>query len=223
MKTLIGQDLLKAVSSLCQRDMIVLPTETGYMLACNALDAEAVEDLLLVGDRNGNTTIELLLPSFESAGTFARDIPAVMNRIATRFSPGPISYLLDTKYVIPDTITCGLKRAAIRIPAHPLTLDLLRKVNFPVAAMAISALPTDITMDARHAAELAAGTVSYVLDGGVAEVGQESTLIAYEAGEVILYRRGAVSAEAIGKLTGMPVMQYLAPIIPEVRKTASLS
>jgi len=220
MKTLIGQDLLKAVSCLCQRDVIILPTDTGYMLACNALDEQAVDNLLVL-TAGRDASMELLLPNFMSCEKFATQIPPVFSKLASKHSPGPIGYMLKTKYVITDTVTCGMEKATFRVPAHPVAQDLLKKVNFPLAAVAVPGREGAVK-DPVTAVSGLEGLVCYVLDGGDL-LAQEMSLVAYEDGEIILYRQGAVTADMILEATGSQVTQYISPILPSAEKITSLS
>jgi len=115
--------------------------------------------------------------------------------LAEKFSPGPITFLLDRKENVPDLITSGLPQVAVRIPDHQLTLDLLSKLDFPLAAPSANPFGYISPTTALHVQQQLGEKIDYILDGGDCRVGVESTIIGFENGKIIVYRLGGLSVE----------------------------
>lgn len=209
-----GTDVLRAIASLCERDVVVIPTETSYVLACNALDEEAVAKLSELTSSFPETLPELFVPAFDRASRFARNIPEVYGQLAQRFSPGQLGYLLKGRYMISESITDAEGRVAIRVPAHPLTLQLLGRLGFPLAVAAIP-MESGVSHTALEAAKVVGESVGYVLDGGASAVGRPATIIGMHGDAHVIYRTGAVSRESIeGQMTA-PVLMHIMPMVAE--------
>src|ERR1043165_5983071 len=108
------------------------------------------------------------------------------------FWPGPITFLLDRKEIIPDLVTSGLDTVGIRCPDHSLTRELLKSLSFPLAAP--SANPFGYVSPTRpeHVQDQLGDKIAYILDGGVCPVGIESTIVGFEDETVIVYRTGGL-------------------------------
>jgi len=203
MVTVIGTDIQVAAKLLREGSLVAIPTETVYGLAGNALDTEAVVRIYEAKQRPRFNPLILHLPSLEAAAPYVEDIPDTLMNLAHRFSPGPISYLLPRSSRVPDIITAGSDKVVIRIPAHPLTLQLLHLLDFPLAAPSANPSGYVSPVTAQHVYEGLQGRIPYILDGGTCTVGVESTIVGMERGELVVYRLGGVSVEDIGKCTGM--------------------
>ena len=214
MKYSSGTDVLRAIASLCERDVVVIPTETSYVLACNALDEEAVANFSELTALFPESIPELFVPNFDSASKYARNIPEVYGQLARRFSPGQLGYLLKGRYMISDTITDPEGRVAVRVPAHPLTLQLLGRIGFPLAVATIP-MEMGVSHTAIEAAEMVGASVGYVLDGGASAVGKPATIIGLDGEEHVIYRTGSVSRESIEGEMSTPVVMNIIPMIAE--------
>ncbi|HRN35375.1 MAG TPA: L-threonylcarbamoyladenylate synthase, partial [Flavobacteriales bacterium] len=94
-----------------------------------------------------------------------------------RFWPGPLTLVLPKAKHVPDLVTSGLDTVAVRTPAHPMTLALLRSLEFPLAAPSANPFGYISPTTAQHVADQLGGKVPYILDGGPCTVGVESTII----------------------------------------------
>ena len=148
-----------------------------------------------------------MYPSFDQFSLYASDIPENCRILAAKFSPGPLTFLLPKKDTVPDLVTAGSEKVAIRIPAHPVTLQLLQQLDFPLAAPSANPFGYVSPVTAQHVFDGLQGRIPYILDGGPCAVGLESTIIGFENNEIILYRHGAIPLESIEEVTGMPVRQ----------------
>lgn len=130
------------------------------------------------------------------------EIPLKAKSLANNFWPGPLTLVLKKRNSISDLVTGGKDTVAVRIPNHPLTLDLLSKLNFPLAAPSANPFGSISPTTAEHVANYFSNTLPFVLDGGNCENGIESTIIGFENEEPILYRLGAISREEIESVIG---------------------
>ena len=207
MQTVIGTDMELAADILRSGGLVAIPTETVYGLAANALDEEAVIRIYEAKGRPRFNPLILHVPGIESCENLVTEIPDACRRLAGRFAPGPLTFLLPKSERVPDLVTAGHSRVAIRIPAHPLALELLNKVGFPLAAPSANPSGYVSPVTARHVMDGLGGKIPYILDGGTCSVGLESTIIGFEKGRIVLYRPGAISSEEIQEVSGLPVVQ----------------
>ncbi len=198
MHTIIGNDIKKAGEYLINGEVVAIPTETVYGLAGNALNEDAVLKIYEAKNRPSFNPLIVHIKSWEEAREYVRQIPAKAKLLAEKFTPGPLTFLLYKKEIIPDLVTAGSDKVAIRIPNHPVALQLLQLLNFPLAAPSANPFGYISPTTAQHVLEGLDGKIPYILDGGVANVGLESTIIGFDENEnVLLYRTGGISAEQI--------------------------
>jgi L-threonylcarbamoyladenylate synthase len=131
------------------------------------------------------------------------------------FSPGPITYLLDKNLHVPDVVTAGSKKVAIRIPDHPLTIQLLASLSFPLAAPSANPSGYVSPVSAEHVLQGLQGRIPYILDGGNARIGLESTIVGFKDGETIVHRLGGIGLEQIEKVIGKSVKVSITHDAPE--------
>jgi L-threonylcarbamoyladenylate synthase len=217
MITTIGIDISKAAALLKQGELVAVPTETVYGLAANALDENAVLKIYHAKNRPRFNPLILHVASFEKLKQYADEIPADCIKLAEKFSPGPITFLLKKKDSVPDLVTAGSKKVAIRIPNHPMLTELLKQIDFPLAAPSANPSGYVSPVTAQHVLEGLNGKIPYILDGGECKVGLESTIVGFEDDQTIIYRLGGISKEAIeevlGKIVGL-LLSHSAPDTP---------
>jgi L-threonylcarbamoyladenylate synthase len=210
MITETGTDISIAADHLRRGEIVAIPTETVYGLAGNALDEEAVIRIFEAKQRPRFNPLIIHLPSIEAAVKYVKQIPALFVKLAEEFSPGPLSYLLPKTSLVPDLVTAGSDKVVIRIPAHPLALELLKQLDFPLAAPSANPFGYVSPVTALHVKEGLDGKIPYILDGGPCSVGVESTIIGMEGNDLIIHRIGGVGAEDIFRVTGvMPLFSLL--------------
>ena len=201
--TTIGTDISRAVEFLIQGQLVAIPTETVYGLAGNATNGEAVAKIFEAKQRPRFNPLIMHLQSLDAAAPFVTDLPDPLRKIAAAFSPGPVSFLLPRTALVPDIITHGSDKVVIRIPAHPMALELLRALPFPLAAPSANPFGYVSPVTAQHVYDGLHGKIPYILDGGTCKVGVESTIIGMKEDELVIYRVGGLSAEEIEQVTGM--------------------
>ncbi len=189
----LGTDVDRAVHHLLAGELVAIPTETVYGLAANALDETAVARIFTAKDRPRFDPLIVHARDLAALEPYLSEFPPAARLLADRYWPGPLTLLLPRNDRIPDLVTAGLPRVAVRVPRHPLTLELLARLPFPLAAPSANPFGYISPTHPRHVLDQLADRVSYVLDGGPCSVGLESTIIGFEAdGEPLIYRRGGL-------------------------------
>ncbi|QSG13330.1 tRNA A37 threonylcarbamoyladenosine synthetase subunit TsaC/SUA5/YrdC [Halapricum desulfuricans] len=183
-------DLEAAVEAIEAGELVVYPTETVYGLGADALDPDAVERVFAAKGRDREEPISMAVPDLHAAIEYTAPT-ATERAFMHEFLPGPVTVLVDRREMVPDVLTTGREQVGIRVPDHPLALDLLEQVA-PITATSanVSGRPS-----VRRVADLDSITDSaaVVLDGGETG-GTGSTVVDVETGEI--HRRGP-DADAI--------------------------
>lgn len=209
---LIGTDIEEAALLLSQGLLVAIPTETVYGLAGNAFDPEAVIRIFEAKNRPAFNPLIVHTNSVSKMKPFLSGFPKWAHALAEAFWPGPLTLLLPRNEIIPDLVTAGHGRVAVRIPDHPLTLELLSMLDFPLAAPSANPFGYISPTTAGHVAEQLGDKVAYILDGGPSRIGLESTIIGIGTdGKPEVYRLGGLSQEAIEAVAG-PVSVHQSPV-----------
>jgi L-threonylcarbamoyladenylate synthase len=197
-----GKDIELAAELLSRGKLVAIPTETVYGLAANALDEKAVLSIFEAKKRPFFDPLIVHVHSTEAVSKYATFNDDRLQKLAAQFWPGPLTILLPKKNNIPPIVTSGLDQVAIRIPRHPLTLQLLEKLDLPLAAP--SANPFGYVSPTRpeHVARQLGNKIDYILDGGDCTVGIESTIVGIENNRLCVFRLGGLAPEAIEKVVG---------------------
>ncbi len=199
---LIGKDIGKAKELLETGQLIGFPTETVYGLAGNALNTDAVIKIYETKNRPNFDPLIVHTSSIDQISQYTSPIDGELQTLAERFWPGPLTLLLKKKPVISDHVTSGLDTVAVRVPAHPLALDLLKSLDFPLAAPSANPFGYISPTQAIHVQDQLGEKIPYILDGGDCSVGLESTIVGIEEGQVIIYRLGGTEISAIEEIVG---------------------
>jgi len=203
----IGKDIYRAKELLEAGQLVAIPTETVYGLAGNALREEVVLEIFRVKDRPAFDPLIIHVPSMEAMLKYITFFPPKAKLLAAAFLPGPLTLLLPKSPVIPDLVTSGLETVAIRIPAHPMTRELLSLLNFPLASPSANPFGYISPTTAQHVEKQLGKKIPYILDGGPCEVGLESTIIGFVHGDPVVYRKGGVTIEDIESVVGQLEVQ----------------
>ncbi len=212
--TSIGKDIEKAKALLEAGELVAIPTETVYGLAGNGLSETAIEKIYAAKNRPQFNPLILHVASIEQAERWVAEMPLSCKLLMNSFSPGPITYLLPKSSLVPDLVTAGSSRVAIRIPNHPMTLDLLHRLDFPLAAPSANPSGYVSPVSAAHVLQGLTGKIPYILDGGNCSVGLESTIVGFENNIVVIHRLGGITAEQIFQVSGAEVKTVLSHASP---------
>jgi L-threonylcarbamoyladenylate synthase len=203
----IGTDIAHTAALLRAGEIAGIPTETVYGLASNALNEDAVLRIFKAKNRPFFDPLIIHTHAVAEIYRYVEGIPAALLPLMERFMPGPLTVLLPRRPVIPDLVTSGMERVAVRIPDHAMALELLRSIDFPLAAPSANPFGYISPTSAAHVQAQLGGEIPYILDGGDCRVGIESTIIGMEEGAVAVYRLGGLAIEQIEEIVGPVVVQ----------------
>tara|TARA_R110001592_G_scaffold247812_2_gene509954 strand:+ start:2928 stop:3884 length:957 start_codon:yes stop_codon:yes gene_type:complete len=198
----IGIDIDVAKAILEQGNLVAIPTETVYGLAGNAFDVDAVAKIFKTKNRPTFDPLIVHVDSFERLSEFTEKLPDKAVQLTNVFWPGPLTILLKKKAVISDLVTAGLETVAVRMPRHELTRQLLKELDFPLAAPSANPFGYISPTTAEHVQRQLGGKIEYILDGGDCGVGVESTIVSFEDELPKVLRLGGISVEEIEQVIG---------------------
>jgi L-threonylcarbamoyladenylate synthase len=197
-----GKNTGLAAALLLKGKLVAIPTETVYGLAANALDEKAVLSIFEAKQRPFFDPLIIHVHSLDAAKNYADFADERLILLAETFWPGPLTLLLPKKKNIPGIVTSGLDQVAVRVPKHELTLELLKKINIPLAAPSANPFGYVSPTEPQHVNKQLGEKVDYILDGGPCEVGLESTILGIEDEKICVFRLGGLTIESIEKIIG---------------------
>jgi L-threonylcarbamoyladenylate synthase len=206
---LCGEDSVKQAVSLLQKgECVALPTETVYGLAADASDISAVNKIFEAKGRPKNHPLIVHIPDVSHLEKWAKAIPNTAYDLAKLFWPGPLSLLLKKAEHVPYEVTGGLDTIVLRVPAHPLFLDVLRKLNAGLAAPSANRYKQLSPTIAEQVMQGLDGRIAAVLEGGACEHGLESTILDLVSEKPRILRAGPVTQQqleaAMGQIIDTP-------------------
>jgi L-threonylcarbamoyladenylate synthase len=203
-------ELANAVERLRSGQLVCFPTETVYGLGADAANPEAVGRIFALKGRPANHPLIVHLGAIEQLGLWANNVPQAAWALAEAFWPGPLTLILEKAPWVPLAVTGGQQTIGLRIPAHPLALELLRQFGSGLAAPSANRFGRISPTTAAHVlAEFGAET-PLILDGGPCRIGVESTIIHLAGKEAVLLRPGQVTPNQLAQVLGAPPRDHQA-------------
>ncbi len=194
-------EIREAADRLRRGELVAFPTETVYGLGAHALDVQAVERIFAAKGRPRTSPLIVHVATVDAARELASEWPEAAEKLAAKFWPGPLTLVLPKVATVPDSVTAGLGSVGLRIPRHPVALELLREAGIPIAAPSAN-LFMRLSPTARE--HVSFGPEVLVLEGGASEVGIESTVLSL-VGAARLLRPGTISRAELEAVIG-PVL-----------------
>jgi len=202
-RTDLRKTVAAAVEILSRKELVALPTETVYGLAGDALEGEAVAkifeakqrpyfDPLIVHVENKKWLAKLTRPPERAR--------PVLEMLMARFWPGPLTILFPKSDLVPDLVTAGLEQVAIRMPRHPVFVEVLRAFGKPLAAPSANRFGRVSPTRAEHVYDELEGRIPLILDAGPTIVGLESTIVRVSEDKIEILRHGPVSEENLAEI-----------------------
>jgi tRNA threonylcarbamoyl adenosine modification protein (Sua5/YciO/YrdC/YwlC family) len=201
-----------ARQALGRGELVVLPTDTVYGVASDAFTPAAVERLLSAKGRDRQSPPPVLIPDTATLGALAAHVTEPVRALAEKFWPGPLTIVLDANPSLSWDLGDTAGTVALRIPNHPLTLELLRETG-PLAVSSANKTGAPAAKQVSEAQEMLGDEVAVYLDAGpVSGDGVASTIIdatglADEGGVLRVLRDGGVSREALSQLLPQVVVE----------------
>ncbi|HEY0970121.1 MAG TPA: L-threonylcarbamoyladenylate synthase, partial [Gemmatimonadales bacterium] len=196
------QVLAHAASVLRRGGLVAFPTETVYGLGANALDSDAVARIYAAKGRPSFNPLIVHVADATAARTLATAWPEAAERLAAAFWPGPLTMVLPKQPRVTDLVTAGLPSVALRVPAHPVALALLRAAGIPIAAPSANRYTELSPTSAAHVERGLGDRVELILDAGPTRVGIESTVVDLTGERPVMLRPGIISADALAAVVG---------------------
>jgi L-threonylcarbamoyladenylate synthase len=217
-----GNDIARAAEILRAGGTVAFPTETVYGLGANALSAEAVAKIFEAKQRpNWDPLIVHICDREMLRKVVSGELSYVAKALLQKFWPGPLTLLLPRSEAVPEAVTAGRPLVGVRMPAHPVALELIRLSGVPIAAPSANRFGHTSPTTAAHVLADLDGRIDAVLDGGPTEVGLESTVAEVVEDGVIVYRPGAVDPDAIESEAGVGWVRLYQPE-PQIAAPQSL-
>ncbi len=191
------ETIQKALVILRAGGLIGLPTETVYGLGADASNPLAVAKIFTAKGRPAGHPLIVHIADAQAIAVWAREVPETAWTLARRFWPGPLTLVLKRGAKTPLEVTGGLDTVALRVPRHPLALQLLKEFGGGIAAPSANKFGSVSPTTAEHVRQDLGATVDLVLDGGPCEVGLESTIVDLSQATPQILRHGAVTLEQI--------------------------
>jgi L-threonylcarbamoyladenylate synthase len=207
--------ILEAAQALKRGELVVVPTETVYGLACNALDPRAVRKVFDAKGRPVENPLIVHIASLEQLKDVAESWPELAEQLAERFWPGPLTLVLPKKESVPSETTAGLDTVAVRIPSHPVALSLITAAGVPIAAPSANVFMGLSPTTAEDVDPRVANQAVMVLDGGRCEIGLESTVVDLSGDHPRILRPGGIPRAEIQAVVGRP-LGHLPP--PQIKR-----
>ena len=195
----------RAVAVLRRGGLIGLPTETVYGLGADASNATAVARIFAAKGRPADHPLIVHLHRASQLPSWARHVPRAAWELAEALWPGPLTMILPRTAGVLDAVTGGLDTVALRVPAHPLALQVLEQFGGGIAAPSANRHKKISPTTMQDVQEELGDAVDLVLDGGPCAVGIESTIIDLSTERLRVLRPGAITAEELQRVTGLAV------------------
>jgi len=214
----LNESLARSKEALIHGEVLGFPTETVYGLAGNAFNENAIQKIFSTKERPTFDPLIVHIPAFETFDETKKYLSAqsivqfekisekalsVLQKIITRFWPGPLTLILPKGNNISDLITAGLPTVAIRMPAHPIAQKILNSLSFPLAAPSANRFGKISPTCANDVLKELSNKIPFILDGGPCEIGLESTVVWLEpeTGFLKILRAGKISQQELEKIS----------------------
>ena len=198
----LQQQITRGISILKQGGLVAFPTDTVYGLGACVSIHQAVERVYGLKERPRNMPLPLLLADTPQITEIAETVPPIAWLLIHNFLPGALTIVLHKSSSVPDIITGGGTTVAIRIPAHPVPVALIKGLGTPIVGTSanLSGRPSPLTADEVHSQF--GNRLDLIIDGGRCPVGKESTIVDATGEIPLVLREGTLSREELKKVCG---------------------
>jgi len=211
-------DIEEAVQTLRAGELVVFPTETVYGLGANAADPAAVRKIFAVKGRPADHPVIVHLDHPKYLHRWVSNMPAVAEKLAAKFWPGPLTLILPKAENVNDIVTGGQDSIGIRVPSHPIAQQLLTAFGGGIAAPSANRFGRLSPTKPEHVREELGGAVEVILDGGESPIGLESTIVSCLNDEARLLRPGFITRSQLEHEVGPLATGGAVPRVPGDRR-----
>ncbi len=196
-----SDELDRAAEIIKRGGLVAFPTETVYGLGANALNRDAVARIFAAKNRPLASPLIVHVSGETMARTLVSDWPERAHLLAEKFWPGPLTLVLKKAEIVPDVVTAGLDSVGVRMPSHPVALELIRRAGVPIAAPSANRFTEISPTTAAHVRHSLGDAVDMILDAGPTQVGIESTVASLRRDPPVLLRPGMISRQQLEEAT----------------------
>ena len=182
--------------------LVAFPTETVYGLGANALDSEAAAKIYAAKGRPSDNPLIVHIADMDALPLITAEIPEAAKKLAAKFWPGPLTMVMKKSEVVPYGTTGGLDTVAVRMPAHPIALEMIRHGGGYIAAPSANTSGRPSPTLASHVADDMTGIIPMILDGGAVGIGIESTIVDLTDEIPTILRPGFITKEMLQEVVG---------------------
>ena len=197
----IDTDVMEQAGKLiAEGELVAFPTETVYGLGGDALDPDASRRIYAAKGRPSDNPLIVHIADFDDMKRVAREVPEQAKKLADAFWPGPLTMIVWKSDAVPEATTGGMQTVAVRMPNHPVALELIRRSGFLIAAPSANTSGRPSPTEAQHVAEDLSGKIAMILDGGPVGIGIESTIIDLTEEKPMILRPGYITPEMLSEV-----------------------
>jgi len=197
---------IQAAAELLRRgELVAFPTETVYGIGAPIFFPASISKIFEVKNRPKDNPLIAHIGSLEQVAMIAENVSDQFYQLAEKFFPGPLTIILSKSESVPKVASAGLSTIGVRMPRHPIALNLIQKLGMPIAAPSANRSGSPSSTKAEHVLEDFGGKIAAILDGGTCEYGLESTVLLLEPQPVIL-RPGSITKEELEESLHLPVV-----------------
>jgi len=195
-------EVARGAAALQAGKLTVFPTETVYGLGADALNPDAVAMIFEAKQRPLHDPLIVHVASIKQVTALTDHLSEKAVHLMETFWPGPLTLVLPKSNQVPDIVTAGNHTVAIRMPANPLALQLIRTAGVPVAAPSANLFGRTSPTTAGHVKSQLSGSYAALIDGGTCRVGVESTVLSLTTETPVILREGGLAREDIEEAIG---------------------
>ncbi len=197
----IDTDVMEQAGKLiAEGELVAFPTETVYGLGGDALDPDASRKIYAAKGRPSDNPLIVHIADFDDMKRVAREVPEQAKKLADAFWPGPLTMIVWKSDAVPEATTGGMQTVAVRMPNHPVALELIRRSGCLIAAPSANTSGRPSPTEAQHVAEDLSGKIAMILDGGPVGIGIESTIIDLTEEKPMILRPGYITPEMLSEV-----------------------
>lgn len=201
------ENIKLAAETIKKGGLVAIPTDTVYGLGADVYNPKAVSNIFAVKERPFFDPLISHIAEIDFLPEYAQTDSRAID-LARHFWPGPLTLVLkrkDENHAL-DLVCSGLPNIAVRMPNHPVTLELIRRAGTPIAAPSANKFKTVSPTTAQHVRDSLGDGVDMILDGGNCKIGVETTIIDLTTKDMVMLRAGGLSKEDIESYTGEKVL-----------------
>ena len=200
------EQMQEAGNLIAEGELVAFPTETVYGLGGDALHPEAAKKIYEAKGRPSDNPLIIHIADVNDLQRVAKEVPPQAKKLADAFWPGPLTMIVWKKDEVPYATTGGLNTVAVRMPNHPVALELIRQSGKLIAAPSANTSGRPSPTEASHVMEDLDGRIAMVLDGGAVGIGIESTIIDLTEDTPMVLRPGYITPQMLSDVLGEEVI-----------------